>query len=54
MQRRAQENRMDDSPPTEGNTGNEGLRFFSKGRQIRTPARLLVVDSPKGIQEKRG
>ena len=42
---------MDDSPGTES---NDGLRFSSRGCQIRTPARFLVVDSPKAIQEKRG
>ena len=33
---------------------NNGTRISSRGHQIRIPASLVVVDSPKAIQKKRG
>ena len=47
-------NTSNNASVTEAVTTDDQTRVSSRGRQIRTPARFRLVDSPKAIQKKRG
>ena len=54
LQRRSiQQDTMDDSRETGSTTVDDGPRYSSRGGQIRTPAKFLVVDIPETFQEER-
>ena len=53
-QRTGSGNTSNNAPMTEAVTTDDQTRVSSRGRQIRTPTRFRLVDSPKAIQKKRG